>query len=424
MTLYPRIAESMGTWASNGLSYDMDVRENVYFHDGEKVDAWDVAFSFQAPIIPDIGASQYSNLLKPFSLDDKTAKHGNYSFTVTDENNDGFFEHIKFNLNQALTSFETNNLGAFLLPEHVLGDPVDHGFNATSHFSPNDKWFVKPADWQYHSTTTGRKTDPGGYAGPIGCGSMIFKEYDSTTGTISLQKFKDIMWGNTTSQWVSAPGISHWNIGNLDSMPVTAKVILARMEPAIADMKTGGVNIMDPQFTMANILDELQTEASIQPVLSPENDWQAMYFNPKFEQDGVYHLQKKGVCHAISHIVPREDINTYLMKGLGFPAYTPIPVNSWAAIPETELLEFKNALQATDNSTPEANVVTAYDEYSIDKAFDWLDTEGYNTTEWRKYTEVTTTTSTRGLTPGFEFFGVIVLIVFLTIHSILKRKKL
>ena len=423
MALYPRIAQKIGSFSPNGLEYDIDVRKGVYWHDGHELDAWDVAFSQQAHLIPAIDSFSFAQNIIPFGLDDKTNCHGNYSFTVTDENNDSFFEHIKFTLNQTFAPFETECLGAFLFPEHILGDPIDHGFDSNGDFAPKEKWNVKPEEWQYHSTSTGQKTDPGGYAGPIGCGSMIFKDYDLITGTVTFQKFEDIKWDNTTSQWVSAPDISHWNIVNLDDMPDTVEIIVTSMDSALSELKSGIVNIMDPQFTLANILEELQTDDTIRTILSPENSWQAMYFNPKYVQDEVYHFQKKGVRHAISHIIPREKIITDLMNGLGCPAYTPLPVTSWAAISESELINYKKTLLATDNTTPESNAATAYDEYSIEKAFDWLDTEGYDTTEWRKYTEVTTTTSTKGLTPGFEFLIVVVLIVFLSIRSILKRKK-
>ncbi len=425
LALYPRVADSMGSYSSDGLSYAVDLRDDVYFHDGHQVDAWDIAMSFQAHIISDMGASSYSNLIVPFGEDDKTNKHGNYSFTVIDEDSDGFDEHINFTLNTTYAPFETDYLGVWIFPEHILGDPINHGFDPTTgDFDPDNQWLVAPGDWQYHSTTTGRTTDPGGYEGPISCGSMIFKEFDSLNNIVKLEKFYQTKWDNATGDWIDDATLSHWNIDNLEDMPDSAKVILSSMDAGLVDMKTGGINILDPQFTMANILDKLQNDSTIQPILSPETGWPAIYFNPKFVQDDIYHFQRKGVRHAISHMVPREDIITYLMNGLGLPAYTPIPVTSWAAISESELLEYKKTLQATDNSTPESNAVAAFDEYSIDKAFDWLDTEGYNTTEWRQYTEVPTTSSTRGFLPGFEFFGVVILIVILTIHSILRRKKL
>jgi ABC-type transport system substrate-binding protein len=387
LKLYPRVATSTGTFATDGKSFALDIRDDVYFHDGHQVDAWDVALSQQAHLIPAIGSSSYSNNIVPFGMDDKAGKHGNYSFTVTDEDSDGFYEHLNYTMNVTYAPFSTNVLGTWIFPEHILGDPVNHGFDTNGDFDPDSTWITRPGDWRSHSTTTGRTTDPGGYPGPISCGSMIFESFDSTASIITLKKFENIKWDNTTGAWVTDT-LDHWNIDNLGDMPDTAKIIVARMDSAIADMKTGGVNIMDPQFTMANILDELQTEASIQSILSPRTGWQAMWLNPKFEYQETHPLNKKGVRHAISHAIPRENLTTRYLNFVT-PAYTPLPQTSWGAISEPEMVEYKKTLKATDGTTPLANSTTAYDEYSIDLALDWLETEGYDTTPWREKSTTT-----------------------------------
>ena len=435
LELYPRIADGMGTFSADGLAYSIDVKEGVYWHDGEIVDAWDVAFSFQAPIIPAIGAPQYSNLLIPFGIDNKTAKHGNYSFTVTDEDSDGFYEHINFTFDQTFPPFEMDYLGTYLFPEHILGDPVGHGFTSNGDFDPVNTWLVPPGDWGDHSTTTGQTTDPGGYTGPIGCGSMIFESFDSLSNIITLKKFENIKWDNATGAWVTDNTVSHWNIANLGDMPDKVKIIAVNRDSAFEDMKTGNVNILDPQFALANIIDELQAEASIQTIFSPERGFQAIYFNPKFVEDGVYHLMKKGVRHAISHMVPREDIITYLLNGLGVPAYTPVPHTYWEAISEEEMLAYKKTVTGTNGLIPESGATTAYDEYLTNSAFDWLDSEGYNTTAWRDYwhegngtTPVTTPLDT---TPSFIlgllFISIILIILSISLYlfgySFLMRKK-
>ena len=380
LKLYPRIATGMGNYSADGLTYQVDMQRGVYFHDGHEADMWDLTMSFQAQLIPQVAASIYSNVLVPFGMDNKTARHGNYSFTVTDANNDGHDERINISLSATFAPFEGDYVGQNFYPEHILGDPVNHGFNPTTgDFDPVNQWIVAPGDWGSHSTCTGRTSDPGGYPGPISIGPLIFKEFDTTTGFVTLEKFNQTRWDNATSQWINDPNVSFWNIDDLDKVPDTAKVIIATMDSALADLKTGGVNIMDPQFTMANILDELQAEPTIQAVLSPETGWQAMWLNPKFEQDGVYHLNKKGVRHAISHIIPRQAIIEKLLHGLGCPGYTPVPITSWAVISEADMVTYKKTLKAIDGSTPELSITTAYDEYSPTLAFDWLDTEGYNT---------------------------------------------
>ena len=97
----------------------------------------------------------------------------------------------------------------------------------------------------------------------------------------------------------------------------------------------------------------------------------------------------------------------------------PIPITSWAAIPEADMLAYKKTLISTDGTIPEADATTAYDEYSIEKALFWLETEGYDTHLMR--TE-TTTSPTYGsgnfiddligyLPPNFLFGGLILVTI-------------
>ena len=422
MALYPRMATAIGNYSADGLTYQVDMKDDVYFHDGHLADMWDLAMSFQANIIPSVASSVYSNLVVPFGQDDKTAKHGNYSFTVSDANGDGHDERINITLDVSFAPFEGDYVGTSFYPEHILGDPATHGFTTAGDFDPDNLWITKPADWKYHSTTTGRNTDPGGYEGPIGVGPFIFKDFDSTTGFATLQKFNQTRWNNATSAWVDDATVSHWNIDAMDKVPTNAKVIISSLDAGLADLKTGGVNILDVQFTMANIYDELQAEATIQSVLSPETGWQAIYLNPKFKaQDGTYPFQLKGVHHAISHIVPREDIVTYLLNGLGLAGYTPVPITSWAAMPEADMLAYKKTVTGTDGSTPESGATTAYDEYSLEVAFDWLDSEEYDTTDWRAYVEEELTTVAPA--SGFELLMATLAITGVALLLSRKRKR-
>jgi ABC-type transport system substrate-binding protein len=417
LDLYPSAATAMGTFSADGLQYNITMRDDVYFHDGHQADMWDVAFSFQSILIPAVGASQYSNYIEPFGMDNKTALSGNYSFVVEDKNTDGFYESISFQLVDTYAPFTTDILGVSLRPEHILGDPTNHGFDGSGDFAVT-QWQVQPGDWDTHSMNTGRTSDTGGYAGPIGTGPVYFEEYDATAGIITMKKFDGMKWDG--SAWVADAAVGYYDDHLITNMPGTLKIIVSSLDAGIAEMKTGGVTILDPQFTMANVLEELQAEATIQPVLNPETGWQSIYMNPKFTQDGERHLNKKGVRHAISHMVPRNDIIQYLMNGLGLPGYTPVPITSWAAVPEPDMLAYKKTVVATDGTTPEENATTAYDEYGTDWAFDWLDTEGYDTTAWRDYTDAPPADD--GGAPGFEILVGTLAILGVAILASRKRR--
>ncbi|MHA1974579.1 MAG: ABC transporter substrate-binding protein [Candidatus Hodarchaeales archaeon] len=387
LKVIPWIAKTVGNFSEDGLQYNITIRDDVYFHDGHRVDGWDVAFSLEANLNQKTGSCSYYRYLIPFGIDDKVNHHGNYSVIVEDKNSDGFYEHLCFNLNIFYAPLLSNILGFAILPEHILGDPINHGFDSDGNFDPS-LWQVAPTDWVSHSFNTGRPTDPGGLNGPIGCGPVIFKKYDPSSGIIILQKFDGIKWDDTSKKWVTDSNLRYFEFDDAKwtNMPDHAKVIITSRDDAITGVKIGHINILDPQFDLNSIIDKLQTEPAIIPVQTPETTWQGVFMNPKFEQDGVHHLNKKGVRHAISHIIPRNEIITQLLNGLGQPAYSPIPPLSYNIISETELLDYKKTLKASDGSTrPEANAATAYDEYNREIALDWLETEGYDVSDWRGY---------------------------------------
>ncbi|MFX0014970.1 MAG: ABC transporter substrate-binding protein [Promethearchaeota archaeon] len=383
---YPRVAEAMGTYSSDGLKYTISIRDDVYWHDGIQVDAWDVAFGFQAELQPDAGSSTYSTLKTEFGLDDKENNHGNYSFVVTDDDDDGFDETIEFNFAAIYAPFVLADLGLSIKPEHILGDPDNHGFNPTTGDFEVSRWLVQPSNWVTHSMNTANPEDTGGYKGPIGCGSMVFYNRDPTSKVVTLKKFDGIRWDTATSKWVDDPDLRHYlaEDGLLDDMPDEYTMVQGDMNSIVADAKEGDVNLIDPQFTMAPILTELQEHEKITAVLSTESGWQCLYFNPKYaDADGVHHLKNKGVRHGLSHAIPREDIVEYLLAGQGVPGYTAVPITNWGAAPPADFLEYKKTIKATDGTTPEADETTHYDSYDLDLALDWFETEGYEVQPFR-----------------------------------------
>jgi len=414
MALYPRMATSLGAFSDDGLQFNISVRDDIYWHDGDQFDAWDVAFSYQARLVPAIGASVYSNLLVPFGIDNKNAMSGNYSFVVEDKlpagSPDGFFESISFQFQSTFAPWTTDYLGSLIYPEHILGDPTDHGFDTNGNFDVT-KWNVQPGDWSSHSTSTGRTSDLGGYAGPVGTGPMIFKEYNGATGIITFEKFQNISWDGIS--WVENTDVNYYDLESIANMPQEAKIIVTDKNEALNKMKNREVNLLDPHYQMNDLIDEIRSEESIQSVYSPSSGWQGLWMNPKFNQDGVYHFQRKGVRHAISHMIPKSDIVKYLLDGLAQPAYTPISLTSRNIIPEQEMIQYKRSLLATDGTTPEIGSNTAYDDYNIDLALDWMETEGYDDDDCYWPGDSPTTTSS---IPGFLIFLSIIVLLSLNIY--------
>jgi ABC-type transport system substrate-binding protein len=416
LELYPRIATSLGKMSPDGLKYNISVRDDVYWHDGHRLDAWDVAFSFQARL--EVNYRDRATIRDLFGEDDKTEHHGVYAFEVKDMESDGFFETIIFSFenNQTTYLFESDILGLYLVPEHILGDPINHGFNTvTGDFNATENWLVPPSEWADHSYNTGNSSDPGGLNGPIGCGSLIFEHYNPDNATATLKKFENLQWANTTGEWVSNTTNDHFLIkmGKLNNMPTTVKIVSMDLLSAIEAMKTGDVNIIEqnalynffatnPLQDSYSLLKSLEADSSVQTIVGPLA-WfagcQWMFLNPKFTTSSQLGsadrpFNKKGVRHAISHIVPRKLIFEKYCGGfgtLGGPMpYT--PDIAWGGLSDEEWIAYKQTLKATDGSFPEATATTALDSYDRQIALDWLETEGYDVTPWRDWTPPSTPT--------------------------------
>jgi ABC-type transport system substrate-binding protein len=384
LKMYPRIAKTMGNYSNDGLTYTIEVRDDVYWHDGHRVDAWDVAFSFQARLIPGIARSSYTTLRSGFGTDDKVSNHGNYSFVILDQDSDDFYETVEFHFVTKWAPFLTNYLGLALIPEHILGDPITHGFNNNGDFDPLTLWQVPPRSWDEHSTNTANPNDAGHYGGPIGCGAFVFYNRDSITGTITLRKFDGIKWDDTA--WVEDPSISHYlkkqSNSRWNSMVNKSTVVITSTDRVIGEMRSGNINILDPKFDLNEIFDGLESEEAIHTIQSSEPGWQGVFFNPRrtIETDlgaDDRPLNRKGVRHAISHMIPRTRIVEELLLSFGLPNYTPIPRYSCNALPEAEFIDYKRTIRVSDGSLPEKYSETAYDEYNIDRALAWLRSEGY-----------------------------------------------
>ncbi len=411
MDLYPRVASKFGNFSLDGTRYNITVRDDVYWHDGHLLDAWDIVFSFQSRLVPEVNYPERLTLRNIFGIDNKSESNGVYGINALDINNDSFFETITFNIedNETAYLFESDILGLYLVPEHILGDPINHGFNASDFFVPEETWITPPIEWENHSYNTGNPLDHGGLKGPIGCGSLIFEEFIEENGTVRMKKFENIQWDNSSGNWVSNSTNDHFLIktGRLDQMPLGFLVKSMDLNISLELMKTGEVNIIDwisygnaynfGDAKAQEIFDFLKevsqaTEFNIVQTSSAYTGFFSyMYFNPKFTTHTSLSstdrpFNKKGVHHAISHIIPRELINEKLFEGFGqFSTIPGLSSELYGHITDNELISFKQSLEATDGTFPEVSTETALDSYDRQLALDWLATEGYDVTEWRDW---------------------------------------
>ncbi|MHA2244498.1 MAG: ABC transporter substrate-binding protein [Candidatus Hodarchaeales archaeon] len=411
LELYPRIATSFGNFSSNGLEYNITVRDDVYWHDGHQLDAWDVVFSYQARLLQEITYQEIDNLRDLFGKNNKTESHGVYSIDAFDTDDNGFFETVNFNFENNRTTylFESAMLLLQLFPEHILGDPSDHGYNATNDFDPHKKWLSPPIEWENHSYNTGNPTDPGGLNGPIGCGSMVFDIFDTENSTVYLKKFEDIQWDNVSKNWIVNSTNDHYRIktGKLDQMPDSVLIKSMDFLSSVEEINTSKVNIIDfnsfnnefgwgdrPLQEIFNCFNNLQTETQFKVIKTQlaYAGWQYwMKINPKSTfstelSSSDRPFSKKGVHHAISHMVPRQLIVDELTGGMAYlNMIPPMTTTAWGYLSDADLLAYKKTLVATDGSFPEADATTGIDSYNRQVALDWLASEGYDVSEWRSW---------------------------------------
>jgi len=74
------------------------------------------------------------------------------------------------------------------------------------------------------------------------------------------------------------------------------------------------------------------------------------------------------------------------------------------------MIQYKSSLLASDGSFPEADTITAYDDYNIDIAIEWMRTEGY------EISHPFTATPIFNLIPGITIFMTILTLLSLTIY--------
>ena len=81
---------------------------------------------------------------------DNETRTGNYSIQVDDFDDDGFNETVIFSLKSYSTSFISEVLTINLLPEHILGDPINHGIQEDGRYNIRE-WIEHPVFWDgYH----------------------------------------------------------------------------------------------------------------------------------------------------------------------------------------------------------------------------------------------------------------------------------
>ena len=283
------LAKAMPTISNGGLTFSFELKDNLYFSNGEQLTSADIEFSFNMALTPAVDLSGYSGYAD--YLD-------NNSITILSSN-----------------SFSFTLLENYAFPYSLFSFPV-----------------VPKATYekQYQSCLDGVVAD------------CAFNNADGSSA-ISAGPFKvsDI---DSTNQIVTVVANSYWY--DADQVK-TDKIIfqkIAEKTAAISALSDGSINIMDSQYIPG--LNELKGISGIKETFVGDPQTQEMSvnnFNPFFgtgqqipvvkddtSANGSFNktlgFEKARVLrHAMSAIMDRQTFVTEIMEGLAEPGATNMP---------------------------------------------------------------------------------------------------
>jgi ABC-type transport system substrate-binding protein len=249
LKLIPNLAMN---WSLHGNTWVINIRPGVKWHDGVEFTADDALYSFWSNLNSNTG-SQFVGLYTSwlgtytsFQWENGTTtqlvNYGGSTYYEIPQNATGLTEGriwapSKYqvsivqcnvpNTDKPNTLFELLGLTSFMIPKHILEK-------------------IPLADWSTHPFNTGVGTydvqlpEGGTYTahGPIGTGPYVYMGYDATN-QISVEKKNAAYWNRTALESGGMYNVQTYNIK-----------YIAGKESAIAALKNGEVDILDPNYHM------------------------------------------------------------------------------------------------------------------------------------------------------------------------------
>ena len=322
----PALLESW-TPSNNGFTWTFNVTHGVKWHDGYSFTADDVVFSLWALMNPDT-ASQFVGYYQSV-----------YGNEVT-------FEYSNGTTSTLGTGTRVGNITAVDAYTVVVNLPVLAADKPFGYFDPYLLAFanniipkhifenIAPAQWTesvFNTGVGGPETVPGitnsTYYGPIGTGPYKWVDYDATAFLVHLQKFDDY-WNKTALVDDGLFGVTDYYIK-----------FIADKTPAIAALKNGQVDMLDPNYQMqTEVITPGAIDSSWGKVFNLEGAGrQEIGYNmrhPIFGTGVDTPLGKstpsraaeaaRYVRTAFDYAVPRQLIIDNLLSGFGDPGTTPM----------------------------------------------------------------------------------------------------
>jgi ABC-type transport system substrate-binding protein len=296
LVMEPELATSWSV-ADDDMTWTVNLRQGVKWHDGTEFTAEDVKFTYTAAMAKEL-ASQYGAFV---------AEIIGSSDNIEIVNDYQLIFHLPVPYAYFVSSLIGSNTYGLMLPKHILEDvPYD--------------------EWRTHTFSTGEGSyeAANGYTayGPVGCGPYWYMAYDPVTFTNYLRK---------TADYWNADALNAAGLFEIEEYRV---VFIEGSDAAITSLRQGDVDVLDSQYHL---------ETKVESLLAPWGDW------VRYEAFGVQELginmehpilgtgvdtplgiedpskaaeAARYVRQAISHLIPREDIVDTILDGFGTPGVT------------------------------------------------------------------------------------------------------
>jgi len=320
------------TTSSDGHTWTLNLRPNVQWHTGVTFTADDVLYTF-VQMMNTLANSQFAGYYADVLGNDLNVKWLNGTTTRVYFNGTTTF----FNPSTVpsgtrkgnMTALDANTVQLYL--PNIAGLTQPYGFFAIETLPgnnvmpkhvlekiPYDQWSTSPLN-----TGTGTLTIklPNGtdytVKGPIGTGPYTFESFDVTAQLVHMKKFNNY-WNRTGLEALAQFGITDYYIK-----------YIADKTPALAALKTGEVDMLDPNYHMQKDV------SSIDPTWGVVFDLvgagrQEMAFNMRSPIWGTGTATPVGTKEAARHMrlavdyaIPRQLIIDNLLDGYGTPGVTP-----------------------------------------------------------------------------------------------------
>ena len=282
--------------ADDDMTWTIDLRQGVLWHDGTEFTAEDVKFTYASAMEAELASQSGPWLQSIIGSADNIEIVNDYQ--------------LIFHLPEPYAYFISNLLGSsttgWIIPKHVLENV------------PLGEWKDHPFNTGVGSYTVG----DGEYYGPIGCGPYWYMAYDPITYTNYMGK-----------------NFEYWDRGALEAAGLFEiaeyrVVFIEGSDAAITSLKQGDVDILDSQYHIETKIDSLEAPWG-DHVIYEAFGVQELGFNnnhPVFGTGVDTPLGKetpsraaeaaKYVRQAISHLIPRQQIIDTILDGYGTPGVT------------------------------------------------------------------------------------------------------